>query len=51
MKASEYGGADTHDTHGVQPFPHVLTASEKLRLQYTTDPADEAGAPDPTQEK
>lgn len=50
VKPSEYGGADTDKTYGIQPYPHVLTANEKLRLQYTTDPADEAGVPDPTQE-
>jgi hypothetical protein len=50
MKPSEYGGADTEATHGIQPYPHVLTANEKLRLQYTVAPDDESGVPDPTQE-
>lgn len=42
MKDSEYGGADTDKTNGIQPFPHVLTQTEQLRLMYGTDPADEA---------
>lgn len=42
MKATEYGGSDTHKTEGIQPAPHVLTAHEKLRLQYKQDP-DEPG--------
>ena len=40
MKESEYGGADTVKTGGIQPPPHVLTAEEKLRLLYRTDAAD-----------
>ena len=45
MKASEYGGGDTHKTDGIFPAPHVLTAHEKLRLLAKAgDPADvEAG--------
>ena len=42
MKPSEYGGSDTHKTHGIQPAPHQLTADEKLRLLYKQDP-DEPG--------
>lgn len=38
MKPSEYGGSDTHKTHGIQPEPHILTADEKLRLMYKQDP-------------
>jgi hypothetical protein len=40
MKPSEYGGSDTDKTHGIQPAPHALTASEKLRLAYSQDPAE-----------
>lgn len=41
MKESEYGGADTVKTHGIQPAPHVLTADEKLRLlAQSGDPSD-----------
>lgn len=45
MKDSEYGGADTEKTGGIQPFPHVPTPAEDLRLMYTSDP-DEEGVPD-----
>lgn len=52
MKPSEYGGADTHRTKGIQPAPHALTADEQLRLMYDTDPADETSIPSPiAQEK
>ena len=40
MKPSEYGGSDTDKTLGIQPAPHVLTADEKMRLQYAQDPDD-----------
>lgn len=40
-KSSEYGGDDTSKTGGIQPFPHVPTAEEQLRLMYGTDPAEE----------
>lgn len=40
MKDSEYGGADTDKTLGIQPAPHALTAEEKLRVMYHSDPAD-----------
>jgi hypothetical protein len=43
MKASEYGGSDTDKTDGIQPAPHVLTASEKLRLLHKTN-EDDAGS-------
>lgn len=37
---TEYGGADTARTAGVQPAPHVLTADEKLRVAvYATSRA------------
>lgn len=48
MKPSEYGGADTVKTNGIQPFPHVLKPEEELRLMHQTDPSDEAGIVDPT---
>lgn len=50
MKASEYGGSDTHNTQGVQPAPHSpdMVASEGLRLLYGTDPSDPESAPDAT---
>lgn len=53
MKASEYGGADTHKTQGVQPAPHSpdMVAHEGLRVLYGTDPADALSAPDATQPK
>jgi len=31
---SDYGGVDTQDTHGIQPYPHTPTADEQLRLFY-----------------
>ena len=34
MKDTEYGGADTHKTKGIQPAPHTPDASEQLRLMY-----------------
>lgn len=40
MKASEYGGSDTHKTLGIQPAPHTLRPEEKLRVMYHTDPAE-----------
>ena len=40
LKDSEYGGADTTKTHGIQPAPHALTAEEKLRLMYKQDAAE-----------
>jgi hypothetical protein len=40
MKASEYGGSDTHKTLGIQPAPHTLTPEEKLRVMYRRDPAE-----------
>jgi hypothetical protein len=51
MKASEYGGSDTHKTQGIQPAPHDPgdVAHEGLRLLYGTDPADETSGPDQTQ--
>lgn len=45
MKDSEYGGADTHKTKGIQPAPHVLTAEEKVRLMYAADPEDNTDVP------
>lgn len=45
MKDSEYGGADTDKTNGIQPFPHELSQTDQLRLMYGTDPASE-DAPD-----
>lgn len=39
-KPSEYGGSDTDQTLGIQPAPHQLTADEKLRVYYSSDPAD-----------
>lgn len=51
MKASEYGGSDTHKTQGVQPAPHEPKAEENLRLLYGTDPADAVSGPDQTQPK
>lgn len=50
MKDSEYGGADTDKTNGVQPYPHVLTQHEQLRLMYGTDPAEDV-EPDVNQVK
>lgn len=40
-KDSEYGGADTRKTDGIQPPPHEPLAYEQLRLTYKEDP-DEA---------
>jgi hypothetical protein len=40
LPPTEYGGSDTQDTKGIQPAPHTLTPSEKLRLIYDTDPAE-----------
>lgn len=40
MKATEYGGADTDKTLGIQPAPHQLTPSEKLRVMYHEDPME-----------
>ena len=49
MKPSEYGGSDTDKTLGIQPAPHVLTASEQLRVMYSGDPMDVlAPVPGPT---
>ena len=49
MKPSEYGGADTDATNGIQPSPNgVLEPYEQLRLMYATDPADETSVPDPS---
>lgn len=39
-KDTEYGGADTSKTHGIQPPPHEPDAAEKLRLMYMEDPDD-----------
>lgn len=50
MKDSEYGGADTTKTQGIQPAPHQMTASEQLRVMYATDPADPS-PPDPMADK
>ena len=47
MKPSEYGGADTDKTLGIQPFPHVLTADEKLRVMYNEDAMDPESVPVP----
>lgn len=41
---TEYGGADTARTAGVQPAPHVLTADEKLRVAVYATPADDPGS-------
>lgn len=49
MRASEYGGSDTHKTQGIQPAPHEPKPDEQLRLLYGTDPADELSGPDQTQ--
>jgi hypothetical protein len=49
VKASEYGGSDTHKTQGVQPAPHPPSAAEQLRLTYGTDPVDATSGPDETQ--
>lgn len=46
MRDTEYGGADTHKTQGIQPEPHTPTPAEQLRLMYATDPDDVASAPD-----
>lgn len=40
MKDSEYGGADTEKTDGVQPPPHEPTQVEKLRGMYRVDPEE-----------
>jgi hypothetical protein len=40
VKASEYGGSDTHETLGIQPAPHTLLPYEQLRVLYATDPMD-----------
>lgn len=40
MKPTEFGGADTDKTLGIQPAPHQLTPSEELRVMYSTDPVD-----------
>ena len=40
LKPSEYGGADTQRTDGIQPAPHRLTATEQLRTFYQQDPLD-----------
>lgn len=40
MKPSEYGGSDTDKTLGIQPAPHQLTNTEKLRLMYSQDPME-----------
>lgn len=40
MKPSEYGGADTHKTHGIQPDPHTPSPAERLRLMYASDESD-----------
>ena len=49
MKPSEYGGADTAATHGIQPSPNlVIDPHQELRLMYATDPDDETSAPDPS---
>ena len=34
MADSEYGGADTVKTGGIQPAPHVPDAAEQLRILY-----------------
>lgn len=47
MKASEFGGSDTHKTKGIQPAPHAPDAAEQLRLIYDTDAADETSIPSP----
>lgn len=49
MKASEYGGSDTHKTQGIQPLPHNPKPDEQMRLLYGTDPADPLSGPDQTQ--
>jgi hypothetical protein len=47
MKPSEYGGADTDSTNGIQPPPNlVVEPYEQLRLLYATDPTDETSTPD-----
>jgi hypothetical protein len=46
VKDSEYGGADTADTNGIQPPPNgVIDPHSELRLLYATDPADETSVP------
>lgn len=48
MKATEYGGSDTHRTLGIQPAPHVLSPAEQLRVLYAGAPEDvEAPIPAP----
>lgn len=49
MKATEYGGSDTHKTQGIQPAPHKITPAEELRLTYSTDQDDATSGPDATQ--
>lgn len=49
LKPSEYGGSDTQDSRGVQPFPHTMEPHEQMRMIYSTDPADPTSEPpDPT---
>ena len=43
MPPSEFGGKTRR--HGIQPLPHRLTASEKLRLGYRTGQDVDRNAP------
>jgi hypothetical protein len=47
LKPSEYGGADTTATHGIQPDPHPVAPFEQLRLMYGTDPEEVVAEPIP----
>lgn len=47
LPPSEYGGADTRKTRGIQPAPHILTVEEKLRLMYGEDPMEPQSTPLP----
>lgn len=40
MKATEFGGADTDKTLGIQPAPHQLLPHEELRVMYSTEATD-----------
>lgn len=46
VRASEYGGSDTHKTMGIQPSPHTLLPYEQLRVLYSGTP--EVPIPQPT---
>lgn len=47
MRDSEYGGADTLKTKGMQLSPHEPVPFEQLRLLYDTDVLDAAAQPTP----